>query len=212
MSLAARLKQRLGEQGMSQRELADRINMSHVAISKLASGKTETSRKIMDIAEVLGCSVEWLLNGTPESARSRDNVLIPLLSATLSAGPGAYSETDDVIDWIPICKEWLLDNNLQKDSIKAVTVVGDSMLSRLHDGDTILIDTSSTQPVSGKIYAISVDNELKVKRLIKRIGGAWVISSDNKADPAYQDETISAHNFEQLRIIGRAIKIVTGDL
>lgn len=213
MSLAERLKMRLSEVDMSQRELADRIGMSHVAISKLINGKTETSRKLVEIAEAINCSPEWLQKGIPDTVkRNTDEALVPLLSAELHAGPGGYVDNDSIIDWIPVSKNWLLGHGSPGSAFVAATVTGDSMLPRLQDGDTVLIDTSHTSPVDGKIFAIDVGGEIRIKRLIKRMDRSWVISSDNKSNPAYQDEVISHHNFEQLRIIGKAVKVLAGDL
>lgn len=86
------------------------------------------------------------------------------------------------------------------------------MSPRLQDGDILLVNTADNKPSSGNVYAIAVDTELRVKRLVKRMDGSWIISSDNKANPAYVDETISNHNFEKLRIIGRAVKVLMGDI
>lgn len=214
MSLAERLKMRLSEVDMSQRELADRIGMSHVAISKLITGRTETSRKLVDIAEVLGCSPEWLQKGIPDQIdrKNHGEVLIPLLSIRLHAGPGAYIDSGNIIDWIPISKDWLLSNGAPVNAFAAAPMSGDSMLPRLKDGDIVLINTNDTIPTNGGIYAIDVDGEVRIKRLVKRIEGSWVVSSDNKSNPAYSDEVISHHNFEKLRIIGRAVKVLMGDL
>ncbi len=213
VSLSERLRMRMSELGMSQRELAERAGLSTVAVHKLVSGKAESSRKLVEIAEVLGCSSEWLQKGfmTPV-APDTSYAQIPVLDVELPAGSGAHIDMERVTDWVPISRDWIQEKQFSKDRLVVVTVTGDSMTPRLQDGDTLLVNTADQKPASGNIYAIAVDNELRVKRLMKRMDGAWVISSDNKSNPAYQDEIISSHNFEQLRIIGRAVKVLMGDL
>lgn len=213
VSLAERLKMRMSELNVSQRELADRTGVSQVAIHNLASGKTASSRKLTEIAEALGCTAEWLQKGVmkpiaPDSTYAQ----VPVLDVELAAGAGTHIDMERVTDWVPISRDWIQDQQYSKDRLVVVTVSGDSMTPRLHDGDMLLVNTADQKPASGNVYAIAVDNELRVKRLMKRMDGSWVISSDNKSNPAYQDEVISHHNFEQLRIIGRAVKVLMGDL
>ncbi|MGB0662809.1 MAG: XRE family transcriptional regulator [Pontibacterium sp.] len=213
VSLANRLKLRMSELGLSQREVAERTGMSQVAIHNLTSGKSLATRKITELATTLNCSAEWLQQGVSQSQPAPENYTnIPFLDVELAAGNGKHIDTEQVEEWIPISTEWILENRFSKHALAAVTVKGDSMVPRLQDGDAILVNTEDRTPTSGNIYAIAVDSELRVKRLIKRMDGAWIISSDNKSNPAYQDEVISHHNFEQLRIIGRAVKVIMGSL
>ncbi len=137
---------------------------------------------------------------------------IAFLDIELAAGSGFCADQERTQDLIPISKDWIFENNYSESSLKAVTVRGDSMSPRIQDGDILLINTADKKPRSGNVYAIAVDDELRVKRLVKRMDNSWIISSDNKADLSYVDEVISYNNFEQLRIIGRAVKVLMGDL
>lgn len=70
------------------------------------------------------------------------------------------------------------------------------------DKSPVKIDTSKANEAvrEGKIYAFSVNNELKVKRLLKTATGDIIIRSDNEM---YQDEIMSKKDFSQLiTIIG----------
>lgn len=213
MSFADRIRKRLSDLQMSQRELAERAGVSQVAIHKLATGKTESSRKLVEIADALNCSPEWLQKGLSSPPKQDIGfVQIPILDVELAAGAGTHIDMESVSDWVPISQDWIQGNHLPKDRLVVVSVSGDSMTPRLQSGDMLLVNTADQKPISGKIYAIAVDNELRVKRLMKRMDGSWAISSDNKSNPAYQDEIISHHNFEQLRIIGRAVRVLMGEL
>ena len=213
MSIADRIKTKMLDVGLSQRDLAARIGVSQVAIHNLVSGKSSSSRKLVEIADALGCSPEWLLKGIePISDPDPLYVQIPILDVEVAAGNGRYIDSERIIDWVPVSRDWIQKKGLPKDSLMAVHVVGSSMLPRLHDSDVILINTSDKSPSSGGVYALSVGDELRVKRLIKRIDGAWIISSDNKSDPVNQDEILSEHDMKNVRIIGKAVKVLMGDI
>lgn len=135
-------------------------------------------------------------------------VRIPMYNADLAAGIGAHIDMDAVTDFIELPRGVCEDHGLNPDAIVAAKVRGDSMMPRLMDGDIVLIDTGDKRPRDGQVYAIAVDDELRVKRILRPLGSSHlVITSDNKSDPAYRDETISLHNFEQLRVIGRVVSI-----
>ncbi len=216
MSLADRIQERLSNLGMSQRELAERVGLSQVSVHKLTSGKTESSRRIVEIAKALSCSPDWLQSGIkPASTVSfaeTQFVKIPILDVELAAGVGTRIDMEEVTDWVPISQDWIYANRLPESHLVVVRVSGDSMSPRLQDGDMLLVNTAEKQPMSGKVYAIANGDELRVKRLIKQMRGSWVISSDNKHDPAYQDELVPPHEFTQLRVVGRVIKVLMGDV
>jgi len=137
---------------------------------------------------------------------------VPIFDVELAAGAGTAIDLEHVKDSVPISSDWIIEQNLNQHSLAAVFVAGDSMAPRLQDGDTILVDRSDRQLVSGKVYAIAVDGELRVKRMLKRFDGNWVISSDNKQDPTYQDEVVAHYNIDQLRVIGKVVKVIMGDV
>lgn len=61
--LAHRIMQRMRDLDLTQEELADRVGVSQTTISKLITGKTERSRYIHDIAEVLQTTAAYLMWG-----------------------------------------------------------------------------------------------------------------------------------------------------
>ncbi|MEL7231741.1 MAG: S24 family peptidase, partial [Pseudomonadota bacterium] len=80
-----------------------------------------------------------------------------------------------------------------------VSVDGDSMEPTAPNGSFALIDRSSKTLADG-VYAIAVDDLLRIKRLRKRVTGEVDILSDNTL---YSPETIQGEDLNQLRIIGR---------
>lgn len=195
-------------------DVVNRTGLSKGTISHWLNGHTKPRGKNLTVlAGALRCKPEWLQFGVGgNDAKNQSFNDIPILNVELAAGYGASIDLEKIQDRMPISTEWLFENNLSASSLAIVKISGDSMLTRLQDGDMLLVDVSDKKPVSGKVYAIATDDELRVKRLYRRTDGSWIISSDNKHDPAYQDEIISHNNFERLRIIGRAVKVLMGDI
>jgi phage repressor protein C with HTH and peptisase S24 domain len=100
--------------------------------------------------------------------------------------------------------EWFQRELINPKHARRFDVVGDSMEPFLFPGDTILVDTSETdisRIIDGRVYAIRYGNELRVKRLFRKLDGTIVLRSDN---PIYQDENVSPELVnEHIALIGR---------
>ena len=214
MEMHERIQQRLYELDLKSVDIVSRTGLSKGTISQWLNGHTKPRGKNLDLlADVLRCTPEWLQFGVGVETEAKNRFIdIPILEVELAAGAGVHLDTELIREHLPISEDWLFQNSLFASDLAIVKVVGDSMAGTLSDGSLILIDTSEKTPISGKVYAIATEEELRVKRLIKRTDGSWVISSDNKLDPAYQDEIIPPYELNNLRIMGRAVKILMGDI
>ena len=213
MSIGDNIRALRKDHGWTQEELAKRVNISRGRIAQIEKDPSTDVRSdtLLNLAKALGCSADnlrygWGNSSLPEIQPTFCN--IPVLDVELSAGMGAHIDLEHIEDRVPIDQEWIFRQGLNERTLAIVNVRGDSMTPTLNDGDTILIDTADTRPQSGKIYALAFDEELKVKRLNKQIDSSWRISSDNKSNPAYQDETVSHHNISQLRVLGRVVSLL----
>jgi len=74
-TFATRLKYARERAGLSQSELARRIGIKPQSIQYIESGSTQKSRYTLEIANVLGVSVEWLVYGEG-SSEPTENALI----------------------------------------------------------------------------------------------------------------------------------------
>lgn len=85
------------------------------------------------------------------------------------------------------------------------------MEPRIHDGDSLLIDTAQRDIIDGKVYAMAWgdDQELKVKRLYKLPGGGLLIRSDNRE--RYPEISVDVAAKSTVSIIGRVV-LVSGDV
>lgn len=142
-----------------------------------------------------------------------DYIQIPSLEVQLSAGPGDEQRNlglqlqIDFLEAEPLAfrADWIRKMRLQPSKLAAMRVGGDSMENRLHDGDAVVIDTSQTEILDGKVYALWYDGGERVKRIYRRPGGGLVIHSDNEAK--YPPMTLSAEECQHIRIIGRVVHV-----
>ena len=137
-----------------------------------------------------------------------DFIQVPVYNVHLSAGNGMRVDHEQIVERLPISRKYLADSGVPENQATIVEVKGDSMEYTLIDGDVVLVNTAIVKPVSGKIFAFDFDGDLRVKRFIKRLDGSWRIVSDNEDKNIYADESLSAHNIDQLRMIGQVVTIV----
>lgn len=189
----------------TQADLAERAGVTQGNIAHLESGRTQTSRKITEIADALGVSVAWLSQGKGDPFAKPDRAAAPSdlpgakpvfvadpdhpsrtkirkVKLKLSAGIKGFQVEPDQRDggmW-DIPTRWVEKNGLIPEKLVAVDVKGESMEPSLYEGDLVVINTAETTPVSGHVYAVNYEGEPVIKRLIRE-GGQWYLSSDNPA-------------------------------
>jgi len=231
---AARLSEALKKSGQARHGagsvLATLCGVTTKGANKWLNGDAMPEHdKIVTIATRYGVRAEWLEYGIePMMPAHKENhtqlgvnvapdwttAQVPIMDQAFSAGQGAAAEKlEDFVDGFKdISHSDLTALNIQPNNARIIKIRGDSMWSTLWDGDEVLADTYVPRLISGKIYAFEFDGELKVKRFTKKMDGSWLISSDNKDDPAYTDEVVSAHNAQQLRVIAEVKKLVSRNL
>lgn len=133
-------------------------------------------------------------------------VMVPRLEVKLSAGSGSGSSQVDIqfneAQPQAFRAEWVRQQRLKPRKLAAMTAQGDSMEPTIHDGDSLLIDTSQTTVVDGKVYALYYEGGERVKRLFRVPGGGLRIKSDNIAFETFEmGPDYSGH----VRIIGRVV-------
>ncbi len=132
-------------------------------------------------------------------SKDEDTIPIPLISQRLSAGPGQLwgddCFTDDVIA-IPT----RMVKRFQGYKLGAAEVRGDSMDPSLQNGDLVFF---AEKMISGNgIYALSIDEEVYVKRLeFDPFEGTIRVISDNSK---YDSKLLPADT-DRIRILGKII-------
>lgn len=140
------------------------------------------------------------------------DVLIDVVDVELSAGGGrSVPEFRKTTRQLAFSIDWIRRKRFKESALKVMPVHGDSMLPKLADGDTVLVNTDDTRVVDGKIYALLLGREAKIKTLRWRADGSLIVISENKDKETYPDEVIPPAEAAEVYIIGRAVQRA-GDL
>ena len=118
--------------GLTQKELANKIQISHQAYSKYENGVTEPSiDTINKLAEIFGVSIDHLVG------KERNNILtmqekgkrINVLGSVPAGIP--LEAIEDIVDWEEIPNDW-------RGEYFGLKIKGDSMMPKYIDGDTVI--------------------------------------------------------------------------
>lgn len=230
-TFADRLNFAMNEGGYTQASLGQAIGMSQPSVWKLTTGKTQNTRKMYQIAKVLGVRPEWLEEGSgpmregpatepsPNAStfkfshlkvkewesldeKERDEyVEVPLLNISLSAGNGGYVIDESSEFGLTFRHYYLKKVGVPIAAARVVRVTGNSMEPTLHDGDVVGVNTQDTVIRDGKTYAIRQGDLLRVKILIAT-PQTVIIRSINREE--YPDETMTKEEFSDgVDVIGR---------
>lgn len=89
MSLGERIKARRLDHGWKQRQLADKAGISHGFLSDLENGKRRIGADLLlEIADALDCSVDFLMKGAEPSDVERIEIEIPAKLAQFASEAG----------------------------------------------------------------------------------------------------------------------------
>ena len=116
------------------------------------------------------------------------------------AGAGATLETsDEILGYYAFRADWMGMEHVSERNSVLMDVRGDSMEPLLKDGDTLLLDQSDTEILDGRIYVVTLGDELRVKRIQKSMRG-YVLRSEN---PRYADITVEGEDLSAFKVHGR---------
>ncbi|WP_350431756.1 helix-turn-helix transcriptional regulator [Shewanella sp. H8] len=220
-TLAQNLQEKLKASGLTQKELAERANISQVMVHKLISGKAKESSKLVAIANVLGTTAEELITGKTRASveanaewagpmetwdnkttLSDDEVEIPFyMDVELAAGLGIPEMPHFHGPKLRFAKSTLRKSNVDPTNAACVRVSGNSMEPVLPNGSTVGVDTSQTDVTDGKMYAINHDGMLRIKTLYKLPGGGLRLRSFNLDE--WPDERYETEDIKHITVIGK---------
>ncbi|MFV0679242.1 LexA family transcriptional regulator [Ottowia sp.] len=110
-----------------------------------------------------------------------DYIAIRRTRLKLSAGVNGFAVDhldDDHAPPLWFQRAWIAKQGWREGQLLALKVTGRSMEPGLYAGDTVLINTASTTPVDGVVFAVNYDGEPIIKRLVDD-AGQWWLASDN---------------------------------
>ena len=110
-------------------------------------------------------------------------VLIRQVNGKISAGGGLMPDySADLL--CAFRREWIKRKGGKPDNMSLIKVDGDSMAPTLLPGDLVLVDHGRNSIASqGGIYAISIDDEIMIKRVQPSYPDKILVISDNKQYP-----------------------------
>lgn len=200
-------------------KLAEIGKIKQSSVSNWENGTTKTMKP--DIANRIGTALRinpiWLSTGVgnlvrtefvvakaDEEVSSEGTVLVKQSKVVFACGNGRLPYFEEMDEGTPATYRlrWFQRKKVNPDHCIRFQVSGDSMSPFINNGDMVLVDTYDIKPRSGHVYAIVIDDELKVKRLITKANGDIIIRSDNNA---YPDDVITSDNPIFFKIMGRVI-------
>ncbi|MBC8947268.1 helix-turn-helix transcriptional regulator [Xenorhabdus indica] len=231
MTFAERLKLAMKERGFTQASLAEAVGMSQPSIWKLTSGKASRSRHIVEIAKTLMVDPEWLATGSGSmmanaeeqinndeytsqnnkvikqfnSKRTSRSYKVDLLDIQASAGPGVMVNSEFIET---ICSIEYTDDEARRifggipaESIRMLTVNGDSMSGTFEPKDQIFVDITKNYFDGDGIYIFILESELFIKRLQRQYKKLAIISDNQKYETWYLSEEEAQELFIQGKVM-----------
>lgn len=216
-TLADRLNWAVKEKGLNINSLATLVGISRPAMAKIADGQTLEPKKIFEIANALGVTIEWLKTGEgqapdfanlPENLTACDDeddevIRLEVLDVYASAGNGRFV-TGDLTEFthaIEFDSGYFMQmfQRSHTNGLAIINVEGDSMEPTINSGDLLFVDTQKRHYTGDGIYVFSFDDTLYVKRL-QLAGDKLLVISDNRF---YQIWEISRENEGRFVIHGK---------
>lgn len=215
------LRELMQVKGVNQRELSEATKVPQPTISRILSRKIlePTEPQIKALADFFGITPGQLRGYDPLptdvlAVKISDDVEVEapkydavlMLSVNGSCGSGSVVDHEEVDKSLMFPRELLKSKGATAEHCRVIIASGDSMSPTILDGDSVLVDLSSTEPQDGNMYAFRrTDQTVSIKRLTQSITGEWTLSSDNPDKRMYKDEPCSSASLHELPIIGRVI-------
>lgn len=202
--IGERIKERREAINLSQDELAKKLGYkSRSSINKMELGIQDVpQRKIKQIAKILGCSIEFLMEDDKQEAQNQfpENIIqipamkkVPIIGE-IACGVPVYAQEQygEMAD---------LPDGIRADF--ALIAKGDSMSgARISDGDLVFCKSADIVE-NGKIAAVVIGDSATLKRFYRyEEKGLIILKAEN---PAYEDLIYSDAEMADVHVLGQAI-------
>lgn len=203
MDIGLRIKKRRLEKGLSQDEVAEKINTTKQTIYKYETGIITNipASKIESLANVLDTTPAYLMGWTDSTDFDISSIpgINPLPKMVKKPRLGTIACGEPIL-----AVENIEDYDDVPDDIKCdFTLIckGDSMINaRINDGDIVYI-RKQEQVDNGEIAAVLIDNEATLKRVYV-YSNKVVLQPEN---PKYEPFVYVGEEMNEIRIIGKAV-------
>ena len=205
-----RLNDALHRTGMSKAELARKIEEQPQLLNKWFN--TEINRipgaaYVAKLADALNVNLVWLVTGkgdmsqTPRQKGLTEVVSIPFCDVQFTETNGTVYHENHLRAPATFGQDFFLRRGLNPADCKLIRTQDNGMAPLIQEGDLALICDRLESLESGAIYAISYNNQVMLRRLIKQFNTLIVIA-ENKDYPEakFEDEP-----GVKVRVIGKVI-------
>lgn len=190
--------------GLTQRQLAERLNTTDVSISRYEKEDQRLTLPLLRrLARELGCTVAALASEADIRAEgSTQLIFVNTYDVEASAGDGTVVDEDHITGSLAFQPDWLRSvTQAGPPDLGVIQVRGDSMNPTLVEGDHVLVDFTQVTPRADGIFVIRYDDAVQVKRVaLHPVSMLVTVRSDNPVYPEWPDLPTSA-----LDIVGRVI-------
>lgn len=196
------LKKIREKNNLSQRALAEKINVSQQTVGSWETNRTSPSPEmIKKIAELFDISTDVLLGSVvkqKETTPKHRIIKMPVYGMVAAGSP--ILTVEDILDYIDIDEEDISDGEF-----RALRVKGDSMIPDIKSGDIVVV---RRQPdiESGQVAVVIINgDEATVKKVIKHKDGIQLVATN----PEYMPMFFSNKEIEDLpvSIFGRVMEL-----
>lgn len=226
MALKDRIREAMQACNMSSAQLSMDANVTPAAVSGWLSGNTKTLKgeSATAIERATGYRAEWIVSGKlpkkvselqifgepvaalgVEESLPSSYVQIKESLVRFAAGNGRTAMFEEIAESVPRTyrRDWFVREGINPANARAFKVRGDSMEPTLYDGDTVLVNLAEIDIINGRVYALRYGDELKLKRVYRRLDGGLILHSDNPNFLPRDEELLPQIVQEHIGIIGR---------
>lgn len=182
-TLAQRLKMAMDEGGFTQASLAQAAGISQPSVWKIASGRTQESVKLIDIAKALGVRPEWLADGTGDMKPYKQ---VPWYDEDQKSRPAydkVYYDPSRMLEiWDetgPTQMYTVVPDVVDIKNARAYRLKFPTGFPELPDGSMIVVDTEE-QPGNQDFVFAEINGVLSAYKFISRAGSNYLDVGDSR--------------------------------
>lgn len=198
--IGERLKIERQRLGIAPTEFAVLCGVSRTTQFNYEAGDRAPDAEYLQKAHEHCVDVQYVITGQQPAGNDDFVVIRQHEEVAASAGNGAVNRDHVDIGGLSFSRKWLAKRGLNPALCEVINVSGDSMASKLNDGDKVLVDTSDKTPKSGRAYVFLQGDELLVKYCQLLPDGMLRVSSENQNYPTYD---IDLSKTDGVSIVGR---------
>lgn len=165
------IKELRRREGLSQIKLAELIGVHQTAISQWEKGRTAPDRhSLKKLADIFNVSFDELL-----SDEDNKKNLIPVLGFIRAGTP--ILAVENIIGYEKMSEK------MTDGEYFALRIVGDSMLPRICQGDTVIVRQQNDADTGDIVVAFVGENDATIKKLIKKDSGIVLMPLNSEFEP-----------------------------